>query len=249
MGIDINQPSGADYLEMHTADGVDIRLPIAGIGSRSYAFLIDWHIRLILSLAWFMLSGLIFQGTDSISDFFLRFIDFHSAIPYVVLIPGLVIYFLYHPILEIVMHGQTPGKRIAGIKIVGNDGITPGVGQLLIRNIFRLLDSIPLFYLFGLVACLMTQKHVRIGDLAAGTVLIYADKLKSGALEEDINQNSEYDIRVVDTAKELVERWSSLDRQTRGELARKLLSGTKFESNQDELSDKDLRDALEHLYR
>lgn len=245
----IDQSLGEDYLQLHTADGVDIHLSIAGIGSRSYAFLIDWHIRLVLVIAWFLLLGLIFQGANSLSDLFLHFIDFGSMIPYVVLIPGIAIYFLYHPVLEIVMRGRTPGKRMAGIKIVNTQGMTPGVGQLLIRNIFRLLDAMPLFYMVGLIVCLFTQRHVRIGDLAAGTLLVYEDKLKTVALEESITGNSQYDIRVVDAAKELIERWSSLDRKTRDGLARKLLSGLGAEIGNDSASDTELRRKVEALFR
>ena len=50
------------------------------------------------------------------------------------------------------MRGRTPGKRMAGVRIVARDGGAPSVGALLVRNVFRLIDSLPLLYGVGLVA-------------------------------------------------------------------------------------------------
>ena len=62
---------------------------------------------------------------------------------------------------------------MAGIQIVTRDGGSPGVGALLTRNVFRLVDSLPLLYGVGLLATIVTRNHVRIGDIAAGTLLVY----------------------------------------------------------------------------
>src|SRR6202008_2402288 len=90
-----------------------------------------------------------------------------------VVTPAAATYFLYHIGLEIAMHGRTPGKRMAGVHIVARDGGSPSIGALLTRNVFRLVDSLPLFYGVGLIATLVTRDHVRIGDMAAGTLLAY----------------------------------------------------------------------------
>ena len=68
-------------------------------------------------------------------------------------------YFLYHFALEIAMHGRTPGKRMAGIHIVTREGGSPGAGALLTRNVFRLVDSLPLLYGVGLVSNAGTSDH------------------------------------------------------------------------------------------
>ena len=127
-------------------------------------------------------------------------------------------------------------------------GLRREPGQLLTRNIFRLVDAIPLFYLFGLVACLLTRRHVRIGDLAANTLLIYEESLQNSALTEGLSGNTKHAFLVIDAAKELSERWSSLDRKTRRELAAKLLRGINAEFSCDNLKDKELRQAVEDLY-
>src|SRR5690606_18924459 len=93
----------------------------------------------------------------------------------VVALPATAIYLLYHPVLEVAMRGRTPGKRIAGVRVVRRDGGVPGVGALLVRNVFRLVDSLPFLYCVGLTAAVLTEHSVRIGDMAAGTLLVYDD--------------------------------------------------------------------------
>jgi uncharacterized membrane protein SpoIIM required for sporulation len=87
--------------------------------------------------------------------------------------PPLAVFLLYHIVLEVLMAGQTPGKRLAGVRIVAQNGATPTVGALLVRNIFRVIDSLPVLYGVGLLTSMIRADHVRIGDLAAGTLLVY----------------------------------------------------------------------------
>lgn len=144
----------------------DKELPIAGLGGRSYAFLLDWHFRATAGLAWYVASAwalernVIPDGTDSIFW-------------WVVVAPTLGIYLLYHAGFEI-LTGASPGKRLVGVRIVDRNGRTPGIGPLVVRNVLRPVDSL-VFYAVGLASVLLTRQAVRIGDLAAGTLLIYAN--------------------------------------------------------------------------
>ncbi len=150
--------------------GADPALQIAGPGTRSYAFVIDWHIRLLLALAWlaaaWLLPLMLGQALPSARELTRPFA--HLAV-----LPAAGLYFLYHPVLEVVMRGRTPGKRMAGVRIVTRDGGTPDITALLIRNILRLIDSLPICYLVGLMSCFVTAQSVRLGDLAAGTLLVH----------------------------------------------------------------------------
>ena len=152
--------------------GVDLTLNIAGPGNRSYAFVIDWHIRLLLSGAWLILAS--FALKLSLSA--------RSQDALLSLLPAAILYFLYHPILEVSMRGSTPGKRIAGIRIVTRNGGVPGTAALLIRNVFRLIDSLPTLYVIGLVSCFVTANRIRIGDMAAGTLLVLDDTAAAKSL-------------------------------------------------------------------
>ena len=86
-------------------------------------------------------------------------------------LPATAIYFLYHLILEPLMAGRTPGKRLAGLRVLTPEGLVPTTGALITRNVFRIVDSMPLFYVVGLLFVFFGRQHLRLGDLAAGTVL------------------------------------------------------------------------------
>ena len=103
-----------DQLHIQSADALQLELPIAGLGSRSYAFIIDWHIRLVLALGWFFLIYAIYAGllAPGAEDFF-----FNDAWRDLAVWPAVILYFLYHPIFEIMMKGRTPGKPPGSIRI------------------------------------------------------------------------------------------------------------------------------------
>ena len=213
-----------ERLTIHTADAMEISLEIAGIGSRSYAFIIDWHIRFILAVAWLALCWLLAIGVDSTP--LAEVLEGHFGwLGLLIIVPPLLIYVLYHPVLELAMHGRTPGKRMTGVRIVTLGGETPGAGALLIRNVFRLIDSLPAFYVIGFVTTLLTRHQVRIGDLAAGTVLVYEAATDKTALDETARLIVDRDLRPEDQELllDLLERWKSLGRERRIDLARRFL--------------------------
>ena len=196
---------------------MDITLRVAGPGTRAYAFIIDWHIRLLVALAW-VLAGLLI-GLLVGSSFK------KTTFPLLFILPALLIYFFYHPVLELLMRGRTPGKRMAGARIVTLEGATPGTGALLMRNLFRLIDSLPVLYLVGLVCCIFTTQRVRIGDLAAGTVLVLDEPkaTRSLAVMGMLAQNSRLEPDAAALVQDLVDRWAELKKGRRESLARELL--------------------------
>ena len=157
-------------LVVDSVTGVDVTLPIAGPGARSFAFIVDWFIRAIVAIAWYVVCALVYNGSWDLSQPLTPDALWFAF----VLTPPAAIYILYHPVLEIAMRGTTPGKRIAGVQIVTYDGSPPSVGPLLTRNVFRVVDSFPLCYAVGLITTMLTRERVRIGDIAAGTVLVYS---------------------------------------------------------------------------
>jgi uncharacterized RDD family membrane protein YckC len=211
----------ADALQIESITGVDLELPIAGPGGRSYAFVIDWHIRLLLALAWYVVGTLLFFGglavVDAGSAAFTRYL-------FAVVLPASAVYFLYHPVLEIAMHGRTPGKRMAGVRIVTQTGEVPGIGAILIRNVLRIVDSLPALYVVGLVATLLTDQSVRIGDMAAGTLLVYdEDQEKDAFAQVNSAAVAAIGLENLQLLDDLLARWPDLDPVTRHDLGRKML--------------------------
>jgi uncharacterized RDD family membrane protein YckC len=236
---------GARDLVVDSVTGVDLTLPVAGAGARCYAFVIDWLIRAILFSAWYGVAALIYNGRWS----FAAPLSPDTRWFVFVVAPAAAIYFLYHIVLEIILHGRTPGKRMAGIHIIARNGSSPSVGALLIRNVFRLVDSLPLFYGVGLVATLVTKDHVRIGDMAAGTLLAY-ERTDIDLPRPPANQARDRILSAADAevANDLLLRWSTLDPIARHRLARAIIS--RYSGNGASLggdSDSALRAQLETL--
>jgi len=213
-----------DELKLTSTDATAVNLPIAGTGSRSYAFLIDWHIRVILALAWLIgvsaLLGLL-EGQGLWKELF---DNVGSAVFYLVVLPPALLYFLYHPVLEIALKGRTPGKRAAGIRIVTVEGQTPDVSALLIRNVFRLIDSLPVLYVVGLACVLLSPRQVRIGDMAAGTLLAHEKKATRNAFERFAAPGTDaLGLHATEVAHDLLKRWKSLEPDKRSRIAAKLI--------------------------
>lgn len=238
-------PGSQPDLVVDSATGVDVSLPVAGPGARSYAFVVDWHIRIVLALAWYVLAAIIHNGGWTLVT-----PDEPTAAWFgLVLLPAAAIYLLYHPVLEIAMRGRTPGKRAAGVRIVTRDGAAPGVPAHLTRNVFRLIDSFPMVYGVGLVMVVVTKDHVRIGDLAAGTLLVYEQGSES--VLEHVSSTAlggRLDASSAEVVNELLARWGSLEGEVRTRLARTLLKkvyGSMLDPGA--LDDAALRERLERL--
>ncbi len=144
------------------AEGIEIRLRMAGPMLRAVAYLIDFLIRaavliiggIALNIAGFAISGKIASG--------------------IFLLVWFMLDWLYPVFFEVGKRGATPGKRLMGLRVVQSTGSPITFGQAVVRNFLRFMDSMPLFtYCFGLTSCLATKRFQRLGDLAAGTVVIY----------------------------------------------------------------------------
>jgi uncharacterized RDD family membrane protein YckC len=196
-------------------------LDIAGPGSRSYAFIIDWQYRALLALGWFCGAWLLVRVIALGSEVAIARMQWLAAVT-----PALGIYLLYHPVLEVLMRGRTPGKRQAGVRIVTRAGATPDSAALLVRNVLRLVDSLPIFYMVGLVSCFITQQRVRIGDLAAGTVLVLDDAGAGKSREQlaALGAHSGLPPALLQLVGDVLERWPSLEVVKRDELARSILA-------------------------
>ncbi len=225
--------------------GVDMSLRIAGPGTRSFAFLIDWQIRLLAALGLILLAALS-QLVPGASKGLIALVWGIAGVL------AFLIYFLYHPVLEVLMRGRTPGKRKAGARIVTIEGATPTAGSLLMRNLFRLIDCMPGFYVVGLGFCLLTQKRVRLGDMVAGTVLVLeeADATRALARLGQAAQRSALPLEAVRLIQDLLDRWQDLEEEQRNRLARSLLAklDPAYDSQRDAaLGGDELRSRLERL--
>ena len=139
-----------------TPEGIELTLRLAGPVPRALAWSVDLALRVVVVLVVMMLASQLGRagwGVVLLTAFFVEWI-----------LPAL---------FEAQMGGQTPGKRFFGIAVLNDDGTPLRWPGALTRNLLRAVDFLPFFYAFGLVAMLLNRDFKRLGDLAAGTVVVY----------------------------------------------------------------------------
>lgn len=156
-----------DRLRIETPEGVDLEVTLAGLASRTGACFVD---SLIISVALVvLLIAVTFMGVTAEEDLFLLILGIGSLASLVLLVG-------YYLLFESFNGGRTPGKAAFGIRVIRVDGSPLGFGAVTIRNLVRLVDFLPGFYAVGLIAIVSSKRNQRLGDLAAGTVVIRDSK-------------------------------------------------------------------------
>jgi uncharacterized RDD family membrane protein YckC len=139
-----------------TPEGIELTLHLAGPVPRALAWAIDLAMRigivLVISIAAMQL-GRAGWGVVLITMFFVEW-----------LLPAW---------FEAAWRGQTPGKRLMGLMVLNDDGTPVRWPAALTRNLLRAADFLPFLYGLGLIAMLANRDFKRLGDLAAGTVVVY----------------------------------------------------------------------------
>ncbi len=164
----------AGYLTVLTPENAEITFRTAGFTTRLAAFVVDLLIQIVLTLLLSGLAGLVLYVTGN------ALLGVGSILSAVCVVLIFLVIFSYPTVFEMLWAGQTPGKRMLGIRAVTTDGSAVTLLGSVLRNLLRLADLglLPIaggLYFVGLpafVCMLMSDKHRRIGDLAAGTVVI-----------------------------------------------------------------------------
>lgn len=151
-----------DHLTIATPEGLDLDLTLAGVGSRFASALVDNLIQAALVLALLLVLGLGFGVSASGGGF--------AAALWVLL--SFLVFVGYDVTFEVLASGRTPGKRMNGLRVVREGGEPVTFLASAIRNTLRLIDILPSLYLVGIVSVLVTARNQRLGDLAAGTLVV-----------------------------------------------------------------------------
>jgi len=239
----------SEHITITSVGGVEVELELVALGGRSFGFIIDWHIRFIVALIYWVVGSYFYTGGFNFTIDSGLMKAGGTGYYFLVLIPAIAIYFLYHPLLEMVMNGRTPGKRMAGIRIVASDGRAASHGAIMLRNVFRLIDTMPVFYVLGCIVCLVNRQHLRIGDIAAGTVLVYEDQASRDRVEMIMSAGA--DNRLTTSQRELIaellDRWRDLKADTRRSMAVKLLEKFNPDMLVDDASEEEVHNKLHKL--
>lgn len=141
---------------VETPDGIELALHPAGPVPRALAWLIDLLIRGGIMIALGMVLSLL--GAAGMA---------------LLVLAWFVINWWYPVLFEVLSGGATPGKKAFGLRVLHEDGTPVGWGPSVVRNLLRQVDFLPAAYAAGLVSMLCNRRFQRLGDLAAGTLVVY----------------------------------------------------------------------------
>jgi uncharacterized RDD family membrane protein YckC len=144
---------------METPEGIDLLLRPAGLVPRALAFVIDFIIRAVVIGALLLIFSL--------------FESFGAGLSAIAMF---LVTWWYMVLFEVLNQGRTPGKQIMSLRVIHDDGTPIGWTASLIRNLLRFVDMLPFGYSLGAISCLQHPQFKRLGDLAAGTLVVYQDK-------------------------------------------------------------------------
>jgi uncharacterized RDD family membrane protein YckC len=200
------EPTSSELHQVvHSPEQYRLELPLAGPTSRILAYSIDYVLIFILSMllmiAAFTLFPLAAQLEDMLAEFqkvalgddpnaILESNFFLIVMAFVVVIQ-LVVEWTYFIFFEMTMNGRSPGKAVTKLRVLGDGGHPLGFGQSIARNLLRTVDILPIYYIVGLIAMVISPEAKRLGDLAAGTIVIRLDRpAKAAPIEPEFGGNT-----------------------------------------------------------
>jgi uncharacterized RDD family membrane protein YckC len=145
-----------DRVTIATPEGVDLTLTLAGVGSRFASAIVDIIIQSLIIAALTIVVAVAGPG-------------FGGAVFAIV---SFVVVFGYDVAFEVLASGRTPGKRMNGLRVVRSEGQPVDLVTSVIRNLLRIVDFLPASYLVGIISIVVTDRNQRLGDLAAGTLVV-----------------------------------------------------------------------------
>ncbi|MEJ2466087.1 MAG: RDD family protein [Candidatus Thiodiazotropha sp.] len=139
-------------------EGVRLEFRLAGPVVRAAAWAIDMAIRIGIYLLMAMVLG------------------FLGGVGMALILIGLFLIEWFYPVVYEIRNGATPGKRAMGILVIQDNGVPVTPAASVIRNFLRIADFLPFLYAAGLITMLCNREFKRLGDLAAGTLVVYRDE-------------------------------------------------------------------------
>ncbi|MEZ6057993.1 MAG: RDD family protein [Planctomycetaceae bacterium] len=257
-------------VQFETPENVQVGYRVAGPGSRFLAWLIDTILVIVVSLLLILVLIVVGLAATLFEGWFTNFGDdpkqapqmFQYAVGFAMVIwtfSGV----LYFTASELMMRGQTVGKRVIGLRVVRQNGFSIDATSILVRNIFRLVESFPLFW----ITPVLSSKSQRLGDMVAGTLVVF-DRIESlQQIRRELSARPEEKIRYrftdtqlsrlrpleIELLERLLDRWDDVPAKHLADLVNRTIPilanrlQTDLPSNEDRLQF--LEDLLASLFR
>ena len=157
----------ADQLSIDTPEQVELEFAIAGLGSRFVAILIDHLIQFGFYFLFGIFAAFLFGAVANRINLLGKW----AVAAFIAL--NFVLIWGYFTLFEAFWHGQTPGKHVMKLRVIKDSGRQITLFEAMSRNLLRFVDNLPALYLVGVITMLCTKRHQRLGDLAAGTIVVH----------------------------------------------------------------------------
>jgi uncharacterized RDD family membrane protein YckC len=216
-----------EKLTIDTPEQIALEFPLASVGSRFLAIALDTLVQAGLFLAFLMLAFVV-SIASAVAGVNAGVWGAALAI-----LAGFTLYYGYFAAFEALWNGQTPGKRWVGLRVISETGRPIGAFDAILRNLLRIVDQLPAIYAVGTLSVFLTSRNQRLGDLAAGTVVVHDRPVDRPVIQEPsapaattrygANRLSPEEIAAIDTY--LRRRWTVDDHfrvRARGELATRI---------------------------
>jgi uncharacterized RDD family membrane protein YckC len=164
----------SDKHTIETPEQMSLEFAVAGIGSRFLALAIDTLLQIGIGLLLLIVFALL-----GLTGFFFGFRQYSL---WLLGLLGACVFFLifgYFAFFEILWGGQTPGKRMIGIRVLKDSGRPLTPSETIGRNLLRIVDQLPLFYAIGVLVALMNSQNKRLGDFIAGSIVVREGSMAS----------------------------------------------------------------------
>ena len=180
---------GEPIQEVRSAEQVALHFPIAGPGTRILAYAADYVVLLLIQIAVMIVLLLTTPLAAAVGDALSPLFDqmregqrpeqvaasIGMLVIVLIIIGQLLLEWGYFMISERLTGGRSFGKRLVGLRVIGADGLPLTPRASLVRNLLRAVDVLPGSYVVGLVSIVASPKCQRLGDLAAGTIVVRLD--------------------------------------------------------------------------
>jgi uncharacterized RDD family membrane protein YckC len=242
-----------EKLTIDTPEQISLEYPLAGLGSRFLALLLDTLLQGAVVVVVFLAMLLLMPGIDVLTP------EGAKWLLALWIFVGFLLYWGYFAFFETIWKGQTPGKRVLGLRVIKENGGSIGASEAMSRNLLRAIDSLG-GYAVGILTVFLNKQNKRLGDYVAGTVVVHEHAAQEAQPYWNTRETSSdalytvQDMRPeeVEVLESFLARRIELDPQTRWrighEMALRMASRLQLPPDQ-RPKDEDLIEAVVRQYR
>jgi uncharacterized RDD family membrane protein YckC len=210
-------------VDVRTGEAVEIRYELAGLGSRFLALVVDMLAQFAIAFALLLGFGLAAPGLSRLP---LAGKNATAWLVAFVILLLFMIFFGWFIVFETWWSGRTPGKRALGLRVVRDGGFPLDAGAAVIRNLVRVAEAVLGFYTISAISALVSKENKRLGDFAAGTLVVRDRADAVPDLDAYLARSARSDLGLSADDRLLAERFlarrAALDRSARQRLAARI---------------------------